>query len=383
MLYKTIEDIDLTGKKIFMRVDFNVPIKNGSIASTKRIEASLKSVKYVVDKGVKLILASHLGRPKGKVVKDLRMRPVAKVLKKLMGKKVVYVNDCVGPKVQEAIKKMSNGGILLLENLRFHQGEEENDLKFVEQLAQFVDVYVLDGFAAAHREHASTFGLPMYLKKQGKDVVAGYLMKQELDYWGPIARGETGGVVVIGGAKLKEKMKAAEKFPGKFDKVVVAGVVGNVFLKAANYKIGNSKYDEKGKDFTDKAKGILNKHKNIVLPVRVVLDDNSKIKIADGVPSGKSIADTLLEDNSLEFIKSAPRVVIFGTMGRYEDGFTKGTDQLVEILTNYRGILKIGGGDAEKALKGKIDVPISTGGGASIEFIIKGTLPGLEALKVR
>ncbi len=399
--YKTIEDVKLKGKKTFMRVDFNVLNEDGSMGSTKRLEASLPTINYIREKGGKLILGTHVKRPAGHVVEKWRTKPIKKELEELLGgKNVYYVDDCVGPKVEKAVAGMNNGDILLLENLRFRPEEEADKSAlarpFVKQLANFIDVYVLDGFAAAHRAHTSTVWLPLYLIEQGMDVVAGYLMKQELDYWGPIATGEHGGVAIVSGAKLKEKMLAIagdskrkiEGFPSMFDNVVVGGVVANVFLKGAGYEIGKSKYTEKDektgeeKKYTSKAKAASGKYNNIILPRSVVLDGNKDkgVGVKD-ITSEGSIADTLLEEGTIGAIRSAPRVVVFGTMGRFEDGYTKGTDQLVAVLSDYKGLLRIGGGDAEKALKEKIKVPISTGGGASIEYILLGTLPGLEALK--
>ncbi len=388
--YKTIKDVNLNGQRTFMRVDFNILDEQGNVGSIKRIKEALPSIQYAVEHGARLILASHVQRPGGKIVEKWRMAPIKKELESLLnGKEVGYVNECIGPKVEKAVSKMNKGEILLLENLRFYAEEEANDPIFVEQLAEFVDVYILDGFAVSHRAHASTVGLPLYLLKQGKQVAAGCLMEKEIKYWSPLATGEPGGIAIIGGAKLNEKILATSKFPEKFDKVVVGGVVANVFLKSAGYGIGKSKYTEKDektgeeKDYTDKAKKALDTYSaKIVLPTKVILDDKSEVN-SSAVPPERSILDNLLENSTIEAIRSAPRVAIFGAMGKFEEGYTKGTDQLVTALKGYQGLLKVGGGDAEKALKEKLKVTMSTGGGASIEYVIYGKLPGLEALEGR
>ena len=374
----SIEELDLENKRILIRVDFNVPIKNGIVKDTTRIDATLKTIKYAQNRG-KVILMSHLDRPSGYDPK-FSLKPVYEILKTKLDN-VSMAPDCVGKEVEEMLNNMRNGEILLLENLRFHNGEEKNDDEFTKALANLGDVYINEAFAAAHREHASVVGVPAYLKKQGKEVGIGYLMHTELETWNPVLKLTGNKILLVGGGKLKEKIKAVEKLSKKFNKVIVGGVVANVFLKAAGYNIGCSLVTEKGIDYTEKAKEILNKIDNIVLPKRVVVaNGESRIVNINEIQLQDRIVDILIEQELLDEISKASVIVWFGPFGIYEQGYSKGTTTLKEAINHSEGYAVIGGGDIIAATPG-IKAKLSTGGGASIYLLTNGTLPALEVLK--
>jgi phosphoglycerate kinase len=280
---------------------------------------------------------------------------------------------------------MTDGSAVLLENLRFNPGEEANDPAFVAQLANLADVYVNDAFGTAHRAHASTYGVPLTLLKENKQVGAGFLMDEELHIWKPIVEGTGYSVAIIGGAKLKEKMKAVDKLSKKFDRIIIGGVVSNVFMKATGYDIGKSRYLEKDKDYTDTANDILGRTDKVILPTRVALSttDFKKQGLVDpsnGMKEGYMFADVIPSDEDVEAIKKAARIVWFGPMGAYEFGFPEGSLAIVDAINQSKGYAVIGGGDLAAAAEG-INAKVSTGGGASIQYITKGKLEALEALK--
>ncbi|MBD3163823.1 phosphoglycerate kinase [Candidatus Woesearchaeota archaeon] len=382
--YKTIEDLDLAGKKVLVRLDLNVPVKEGKVTDTTRIDASLRTIQYTIENNGIAVLCSHLGRPGGKPNPDLSLKPAADVLAEKLGKQVKLAPDCIGKQAEELANNSEPGEIVLLENLRFHAGEEENNADFAGSLAKIADAYVNDAFGTAHRAHASTYGVPVEMKKQGKDVAAGFLMAKELKIWQPIVSGKGYSVAVIGGAKLKEKMKAVKKFSKKFDRIILGGVVSNVFMKAAGYDIGDSKYLEKGKDYTPDAEELLGP-KNIILPSRVIAATTDFKKEGEknpgqGIGKGHIAADVIPSREDTDAIKKAERIIWFGPMGAYEFGFKEGSLAVVEAINQSKGYAVIGGGDLAAAASG-VKAKISTGGGASIQYVTAGKLEALEALK--
>jgi phosphoglycerate kinase len=385
--YKTILDLELKGKRVFVRLDLNVPIKEGKITDYTRIDGSLKTIKYVIEKGGKAILASHFGRPEGKKDPQYSLKPVAEALKQKLGKDVTMAPDCIGKEVEEIVNKMKDSSVVLLENLRFYSGEEENDAVFSAHLAQLADVYVNDAFGTAHRAHASTYGVPSILKAEGKPVAAGFLMDEELKTWEPIVKGTGNFVAIVGGAKLEEKMKAVEKLAKSCTRIIVGGVVGNVFMKGKGYNIGNSVYLEKKSsvDYTTKAKELLDKYPNISVPTKVAVATKEGVKLGVADPSKRTdeekiFADVIPSHDDLAAIKSAGRIVWFGPLGWYEKGFSDGSNLIVTAINQSKGTAVIGGGDLAAAAHG-IKAKISTGGGASIQYITKGKLEALDALK--
>ncbi|MCK5282876.1 MAG: phosphoglycerate kinase [Nanoarchaeota archaeon] len=383
--YKTIQDLGLKGKRVLVRLDLNVPIKDGKIADYTRIDACLKTITYLVNNKAKTILMSHLGRPDGEKDPELSLKPVADSLSDKLSVKVKIAPDCIGQEVEEMVNNMKEENIILLENLRFHSGEEANDPEFVNRLARLADVYINDAFATAHRAHASTYGVPLKLFKENKDIAAGFLMDEELRTWKPILGAKGTGVAIIGGAKLKEKMKAVKELSKSFDRIIIGGVVANVFMKAAGYDISDSKYMEEDKDYTDDAKAILKKCKNIILPSEVVIattdfKEKGKADPKQGLEKGTIAADTIPSSEDTNAIKEAAKIVWFGPLGIYEKGFKEGSLMIAGVLAETKGHAVIGGGDLAAAAKG-VKAQVSTGGGASIQYITKGKLEALEALK--
>jgi phosphoglycerate kinase len=381
--YKTIKDLELEGKRVLVRLDLNVPIKEGKIKDFTRIDASLKTIKYIIENNGKAILMSHLGRPEGKKNPELSLKLVAEAISEKIGKDVTMAPDCVG--VEGIVDSMEKGDVVLLENLRFHAGEEENDPGFVDSLVKLADAYVNDAFGTAHRAHASTYGVALKLIAEGKDAAAGFLMDEELETWKPVVESSGDKVAVVGGAKLKEKMKAVKKLAKKFNRIIVGGVAANVFMKAAGYDIGDSLYLEKGKDYTDAAKEVLDKNDNVILPSKVVVatTDFERTGEADpkeGVEKGKLIADVLPSSEDISAIKDASNIVWFGPLGVYEKGFKDGSLMVVKAIGESSGYAVIGGGDLAAAAAG-VKAKVSTGGGASIQYITSGKLEALEALK--
>ena len=280
-----------------LKVALREGLKDGKIADYTRIDACLKTITYLVNNKAKTILMSHLGRPDGEKDPELSLKPVADSLSDKLSVKVKIAPDCIGQEVEEMVNNMKEENIILLENLRFHSGEEANDPEFVNRLARLADVYINDAFATAHRAHASTYGVPLKLFKENKDIAAGFLMDEELRTWKPILGAKGTGVAIIGGAKLKEKMKAVKELSKSFDRIIIGGVVANVFMKAAGYDISDSKYMEEDKDYTDDAKAILKKCKNIILPSEVVIattdfKEKGKADPKQGLEKGTIAADT-------------------------------------------------------------------------------------------
>jgi phosphoglycerate kinase len=393
----TIDDLQVAGRKVLMRVDFNVPLKEGVVKDDLRIRASLPSINKIVQSGGKLILMSHLGRPDGQVVAKMSLKPVAVALEKLSGHKVYFANDCVGPEAEQAAAALKNGEILLLENLRFHPEEEENNPDFAQKLAYLGDVYVNDAFGTAHRAHASTEGVTRYFDQSA----AGYLMKKELDYLGvALANPKRPFVALLGGAKISGKIDVITNLLNKVDKIIIGGGMAFTFEKAMGQEIGGSlleadKVELAGQVLKDAAA----KNVKLVLPV----DFACAAEIADtaqvtNCPAGKIPANLKGLDIGPETIKlfaaelaGCKTVVWNGPMGVFEtEKFAVGTMKMAQVLADLTAtgaITIVGGGDsaaavAKAGLEDKFS-HVSTGGGASLEFLEGKVLPGVAALTDR
>ncbi len=385
---KTVRDIDLKGKRVIMRVDFNVPMAEGKVTDDKRIKASLPTIKYVLDQGASLILMSHLGRPKGGPAPEFSLKAAAEVLANHLGRPVRMAPDCVGPEVEKMAKALKPGEVLMLENTRFHKGEEKNDLELAKQLAALADVYVNDAFGSAHRAHSSTEGIARFLP-----AVSGFLMEQELEYLGrAVSNPEHPYVAILGGAKISDKIKVVETLLSKCDKLIIGGGMANTFLAAQGYNMQDSLVEA---DAIETAKSILQKSGDkIVLPVDAVIADkfeadaNSQIVDVDKIPAGWRVMD--VGPKTLELYKSALKgaklVVWNGPVGVFEmPKFAEGTFALAKLLAESSAITVIGGGDSASAVKkagvAKQMTHVSTGGGASLEFLEGKKLPGVAALQ--
>jgi phosphoglycerate kinase len=388
MTKKTVRDIDLHGKKVLMRVDFNVPMQGGVVTDDKRIKAALPTIQYVLDQGAALILMSHLGRPKGTGFDpEFSLKPAAEALIKLLGRPVQMAPDCVGPEVEAIAGALKPGDVLMLENTRFHKEEEKNDLEFAKKLASLGDVYVNDAFGSAHRAHASTEGVTHYLP-----AVSGFLMQQELEFLGRATQNpEHPYVAILGGAKISDKIGVIENLLTKCDSLLIGGGMANTFLAAKGYNMQDSLVEP---DAIATAKNILSKSGDrLLLPVDAVIADKfdaeaqSQIVEADKVPTGWRIMDigpkTIAEYSAA--IKGARLVVWNGPMGVFEmPKFAEGTFAIAHAVADSGAISVIGGGDSASAVKkagvAKKMTHISTGGGASLEFLEGKPLPGVVAL---
>ncbi|TDL87469.1 phosphoglycerate kinase [Vibrio vulnificus] len=388
---KSIKDIELKGKRVFCRVDFNVPMQDGKISDDTRIKAALPTISYLTEQGAKVILASHLGRPKGQVVEELRLAPVAERLSELSGKDVQKAEEAYGENVQSIIDNMQNGEILLLENVRFYPGEEKNDQELAKSFAALADVYVNDAFGAAHRAHASTEGIAHHLP-----AVAGLLMEKELSVLGKaLSNPERPFTAIIGGAKVKDKIGVIENLLEKVDHLIIGGGLGYTFIKAQGHEIGNSLLEEDkielAKSFIESAK---EKGVKLHLPIDAVVTaefspdaetDNVDI---DAIPNDKMALDIGPKTSELfaDVIKSSKLVIWNGPMGVFEfDKFANGTRTVAQALAEANDTYSIvGGGDsaaaAEKFGLAEKMSHISTGGGASLEFMEGKELPGVLAL---
>ncbi|MBD3234174.1 MAG: phosphoglycerate kinase [candidate division Zixibacteria bacterium] len=391
----TIDDIDLKGKRVLIRVDFNVPVDNGVVADDTRLKATLPTVSKTIESGGKAILMSHLGRPKGQKKPEFSLKPVAEAFGNLLGKEVTFVDDCLGSKATEAVNTMQDGDCLLLENLRFYPGEEKNDPEMAKSLAILADVYVNDAFGAAHRAHASTAGVPLVVQP----AVAGYLMKKEIEYLGnAVANPKRPFVAILGGAKISGKIDVISNLMDKVNRILIGGGMAYTFFVAKNYNVGNSLVE---KDRIDMAKEILTRAKSskcqFVLPVdSMIATDidssavNTKSAPAEKIPDGWMGVDIGPKTRSLfrEKLADAKTVVWNGPMGIFEKtSFAKGTIEIASILskiTQKGATTIVGGGDSASAVKkaGFTDkiTHISTGGGASLEFLEGKELPGVTAL---
>ncbi|HHN65081.1 MAG TPA: phosphoglycerate kinase [Nitrospirae bacterium] len=387
----TIEDLDLNGKRVFIRVDFNVPLdENLNITDDRRIRSALPTINYAIDEGAKVILASHLGRPKGRPDPRYSLAPVAKRLKRLLNKDVIFAPDCIGPQVENIVNKMQNGDVVLLENLRFHEGEEKNDEAFAKALASLADYYVNDAFGTAHRAHASIVGIPKYLP-----AAAGFLLKKEIEYLkGVVNNPIRPFVAILGGAKVSGKIGVLENLEGNVDKVLVGGGMAFTFIKAMGYEVGDSLVEE---DMLETAQRIRKKLKErgvkFYLPVDCViaqsLEPGAETKIVPTleIPKGWKALDIGPATARLfsEALHNAKTILWNGPMGVFEiDAFSRGTYAVARAVADAYALTIVGGGDTDLAVHraGVSDSIsfISTGGGATLQLLEGRELPGIAAL---
>lgn len=388
---KTLKDVNFEGQKTLVRVDFNVPLNEGEVTDDTRIKAALPTIKYLVKEGAKVILMSHLGRPKGEVVNSLRMDPVAKELADVVGKEVAKVDNCIGEEPQQAIKEMENGDIVLLENTRFYAGEKANDSEFARKLAAPADIFIMDAFGAAHRAHASTVGVTEYLPS-----AAGFLLQRELNALGDVmANPEHPFVAIMGGAKVSSKMGVIRNLFDKVDYLLVGGGIANTFLLAKGYETGESLVEE---DKVELAKSLLQEAEEndveLVLPRDLVVAEEfgaeaeNKVVPADEIPETWQALDAGAPETLKkykEIISEARTIIWNGPLGVFEmEAFAKGTNEIAKALAQSEARTVIGGGESAAAVKkagleDKMD-HISTGGGASLMFFEGKPLPGVEAL---
>ena len=388
---KTVRDIDVKGKRVLVRCDFNVPQEeNGNITDNRRIVSALDTIKYLLDNNAKIILCSHLGRPKGEFKKEFSLAPIAAELSRLLGKEVKLAKDVIGESAQELVNNMKDGDIVLLENVRFHREETDNDPEFAKKLASFADVYVNDAFGTAHRAHASTAGVAAYLP-----AVSGFLIEKELDFMGEkLNNPERPFMAILGGRKVSDKIGVIESLLEKVDTLMIGGAMAYTFFKSMGYNVGNSICEL---DKLDLAKELMEKAKQkgvkFMLPVDTKIgkefkpDTESKVVKYNEIPDGWEGFDIGDETIKLyvEELSKAKTVVWNGPVGLFEfDQFAIGTNSLAKALANLDAVTIIGGGDSAAAIE-KLGISdkfshISTGGGASLEFLEGEKLPGIECL---
>ena len=392
MRKKTAEDIDVAGKRVFLRVDFNVPLdKAGAISDDSRIKACLPTIKYLMDHNARVIICSHLGRPDGKVVESLRLTPIAKRLSELLGKPVEALRQCIGPEVEDAINRLKDGGVVLLENIRFHPEEEANDPNFAKALSQLADIFVNDAFGASHRAHASVVGVAKYLP-----TVSGFLMETEIEaLGGALENPKRPFAAMIGGAKVSGKLAVMENIMNKVDALLIGGGMAATFLKSMGYMVGDSMVENDRLDYVrqlmEKAKS---KGPKLLLPqdsvVAAKLEAGASTKTVPvtKIPDGWTIAD-IGPDTILEFsteLKKCKTVVWNGPVGVFEiPEFANGTHSMIKVLADLKATTVIGGGSTTEAVveMGLADKMshVSTGGGASLEFLEGKVLPGVAILQ--
>jgi phosphoglycerate kinase len=385
---KTVRDLDFGGKRVFVRVDFNVPIKEGKVTDDTRIAAALPTIKYLLDQDAAVILASHLGRPKGGPDPKYSLRPVADYLSSLLGKPVKFAEDTVGPAAQAAAKSLQPGEVLLLENTRFQPGEEKNDPELARQMAALADVYVNDAFGSAHRAHASTEGIAKHLP-----AVAGFLMEKEIQYLGQaIANPQRPFIAILGGAKVSDKIGVIRNLLKSADQILIGGGMANTFFKAQGYPLGDSLAEDEA---LDTARALLqDAGTRLRLPVDVVIADKfdndaeRKVMAMGPVPDGWRILDIGPETVAAygKLVHGAGTVVWNGPMGVFEfPNFAQGTFGLAQAVADSGATTIVGGGDSvaainQSGLESRI-THISTGGGASLEMLEGIMLPGVAVLQ--
>jgi phosphoglycerate kinase len=387
---KTISDVDVSGKRVLVRVDFNVPLDEGAVADDTRIRASLPTIQYLQRQGARIILCSHLGRPKGKVVEELRLGPVAQRLADLLDTEVKKADDCVGEEAEQAAESLGPAEVLLLENTRFHSGEKANDPEFARRLAGLAEIYVNDAFAAAHRAHASTEGVAHLLP-----AVAGFLMKKEVEALQPVRDApEQPFILILGGAKVSDKIGVIQHFMHHARFLLIGGGMGSTLLRAQGFEMAESLVEEKS---LDTARRILSEaDKTLVLPEDVVIADqlsanaSRRVMQVGDVPAGWQIVDVGPETIDLfeDRLQDAQTVVWNGPVGVFEiEPFAQGTFSLARILSRLDATTIVGGGDTAAAVHqaGFTEemTHVSTGGGAFLAFIQGEELPGLAALQDR
>ncbi|MDD2920700.1 MAG: phosphoglycerate kinase [Anaerolineales bacterium] len=384
---KTVKDIDLKNKRVLMRVDFNVPMADGKVTDDKRIKAALPTIQYVLEQGASLILMSHLGRPKGGFDSEFSLKAASESLSALLGKPVQMAPDCVGAEVERMARELKAGDVLMLENTRFHAGEEKNDLELAKQMAALGDVYVNDAFGSAHRAHSSTEGVARFLP-----AVSGFLMEQELEYLGrAVANPEHPYIAILGGAKISDKILVVETLASKCDKLIIGGGMANTFLAAKGINMQDSLVEAEA---IETAKTLLGKlGDKLILPVDAIIADkfdadaNTQTVDVDQIPAGWRMLD--VGPKTLELYRTSltgvKLVVWNGPVGVFEmPKFAEGTFALAKMLAESGAITVIGGGDSASAVKkagvAKQMTHVSTGGGASLEFLEGKELPGVAAL---
>ncbi len=392
MNLNTIKEADLEGKTVLCRVDFNVPVKNGVVTDATRITAALPTIQYILSqKGTKLVLMSHFGRPKGQKNPEFSMRPVAKKFEELLGRKVLLASDVIGPEVHREVAALKPGEVLLLENVRFYPEEEANDPGFAKELASYGDVYVNDAFGTAHRAHASTEGVAHYLP-----AYAGFLIEKEVKFMAPLLENpEHPFVAIIGGSKVSSKITVLESLVRTCDVIVIGGGMAYTFLKAQGHEIGKSLLEP---DFLDTARSFLDKASQkgvkVVLPVDHVcakaFDEAAEPVAVDGVDIPGDLVGMDIGPKTLALAKAAMNdaksIIWNGPVGVFEfASFAHGTLEIAKAVADCKGTTVVGGGDSVAAvnkfsLASRID-HVSTGGGASLEFLEGKELPGIKALE--
>jgi phosphoglycerate kinase len=392
---KTVRDINVAGKRVLMRVDFNVPLEDGAVADDTRLQASLPTIQYLLEQEATVILMSHLGRPKGKVIPELRMAPVAQRLGELLELPVLQLDDCVGPEIEEICRGLEPGEVALLENTRFHPEEKANEAAFSEQLATLGDVYVNDAFAAAHRAHASTEGAARVMQERGSDAVAGFLMQGELEALGQVITDpERPFIAVLGGAKVGDKIGVIERLLELCDRLLIGGAMANTFFKAMGFEMADSLVDEGA---VETAGELLEEGKTrLVLPVDCVVADAfsadaaTEVVAPDQVKPGWRVLDVgPVTISTYESALAGARTVVWnGPLGAFEmEPFAQGTYALAKILAGMDATTVVGGGDSAAAVheSGMADrfTHVSTGGGASLQLLEGKPLPGVEVLSDR
>ncbi len=393
MTKMTIEELDLKGKRVLMRVDFNVPLTPDlKISDDTRIRAALPTIKYVLNNGAKVILMSHLGRPKGKIVSDMRLTPVAKRLSELLQMEVKMASDCIGEEVKKDVSALKAGDVLLLENVRFYKEETDNDPEFAKKLASLGDVFINDAFGSSHRAHASVVGVADYLP-----AVCGYLLKKEIEYFDKILnKPEKPFYAILGGAKVSDKIAVITNLLNIADKIFIGGGMAYTFLKAKGFKVGASKLEEDKIEVANQIMSQANKQgKKIILPLdHIVVDEilasSATEEVGLEIPEGMIAID--IGPKTVELFKKelsdAKTVVWNGPLGIFEiDAFSKGTRAIAEYLSGVNAVKVIGGGDTAACIE-KLNLVdkfshISTGGGASLEYLEGKILPGIKVLKER
>lgn len=386
----SLESMDVANKKVFVRVDFNVPMKDGQITNDKRIRAAIPTITYLLEKGAKIILASHMGRPKGVVKAELSLAPVAERLSQLLGKPVAFVAESIGPEVEAAVNGLQVGQVLLLENLRFHIGEEKNDPEFAKALVSLADLAINDAFGVSHRAAASVDAIASYTQ-----LGAGLLLKKEIDALSKVVNhAEKPMAAIIGGAKVSDKISVISNLLPKVDVLIIGGGMANTFMAAQGYSVGKSLLEEDriqtAKDLLSQAK---EEGKRLLTPVDVVVaaafadDADHKVVGLDAIPDDWMVLDIGPKTQALyaEALKDMKTIVWNGPMGVFEmEHFAKGTNAVAKAVAEASAYTLVGGGDSVAAIEksGLADKVshISTGGGASLEFLEGKTLPGIASL---